>query len=63
MNNGGYRTECTLQLTGQNVVDMIITDLAVFDRSDRQSSFRLVECAPGVAVEQIRAQTEANYEE
>ena len=40
--------ECTLPLTGKNVVDMIITDLAVFQRPTTISPFRLVELAPGV---------------
>ncbi len=39
--------ECTLPLTGRNVIDMIITDLAVFQRPDHASPFRLVELAPG----------------
>ena len=40
--------ECTLPLTGKNVVDMIITDLAVFQRPDHDSPFKLMELAPGV---------------
>ena len=40
--------ECTLPLTGKNVVDMIITDLAVFQRANHMSPFRLIELAPGV---------------
>ncbi|HEY6869341.1 MAG TPA: 3-oxoacid CoA-transferase subunit B, partial [Novosphingobium sp.] len=39
---------CTLPLTGKGVVDMIVTDLAVFQRPDHASPFRLIECAPGV---------------
>ena len=38
---------CTLPLTGRNVVDMIVTDLAVFRRDDHGSPFRLVELADG----------------
>jgi 3-oxoacid CoA-transferase B subunit len=55
--------ECTLPLTGKNVVDMIITDLAVFQRPDHGSAFRLVECAPGVTPDEVRAKTTAKYEE
>ncbi|MEP6869590.1 MAG: 3-oxoacid CoA-transferase subunit B [Novosphingobium sp.] len=58
-----FRKHCTLPLTGANVVDMIITNLAVFERTDRQSSFRLVETAPGVSRNEIRARTEAHHEE
>ena len=53
--------ECTLPLTGKNVVDMIITDLAVFHRPDHHSPFKLVETAPGVGAEEIAAKTTAHY--
>ena len=54
--------ECTLPLTGQNVVDMIVTNLAVFQRPDHDSPFRLVELAPGVTADEIAAKTTARYE-
>jgi 3-oxoacid CoA-transferase subunit B len=54
--------ECTLPLTGKNVVDMIITDLAVFQRADHDSPFRLIELAPGVTEEEVAAKTTAEYE-
>ena len=52
---------CTLPLTGKNVVDMIITDLAVFQRLDHASQFRLIETAPGVTAEEIAEKTTAHY--
>ena len=52
---------CTLPLTGKNVVDMIITDLAVFKRDDHDSPFKLIEIAPGVTAEEIAAKTTAHY--
>ncbi|MBP8234048.1 MAG: CoA transferase subunit B [Rhizorhabdus sp.] len=52
---------CTLPLTGKNVVDMIVTDLAVFQRPDHQSPFRLIETAPGVTAEEIAGKTTAHY--
>jgi 3-oxoacid CoA-transferase B subunit len=55
--------ECTLPLTGKNVVDMVITDLAVFQRPNHDSAFRLIEIAPGVTAEEIRSKTTAHYEE
>ena len=55
--------ECTLPLTGKNVVDMIVTDLAVFERPDHNSPFRLVELAPGVTREEVREKTTARYED
>jgi len=54
--------ECTLPLTGKNVVDMIVTDLCVFQRPDHDSPFRLVELAPGVSAEDVAAKTTAAYE-
>src|SRR5689334_22134728 len=54
---------CTLPLTGKNVVDMIVTDLAVFQRPDHDSDFRLVELAPGVTRDEVRSKTSANYNE
>ena len=52
---------CTLPLTGRNVVDMIITDLCVFQRPDHDSRFKLVELAPGVTAEDIAAKTTAHF--
>ncbi|MEG3179910.1 CoA transferase subunit B [Sphingomonas sp. LT1P40] len=54
--------ECTLPLTGKNVVDMIVTDLAVFQRVDHDSPFRLIELAPGVTEDEVAAKTTAAYE-
>jgi len=55
--------ECTLPLTGKNVVDMIITDLAVFQRPDHDSRFKLIQLAPGVSAEEVREKTTAQYSE
>jgi 3-oxoacid CoA-transferase subunit B len=52
---------CTLPLTGRNSVDMIITDLAVFSRTDHDSPFKLIEMAPGVTADEIAAKTTAHY--
>ena len=54
---------CTLPLTGVGVVNMIISDLAVFQRADHSAPFKLVECAPGVTPAEIRAKTTAHYVE
>jgi 3-oxoacid CoA-transferase subunit B len=52
---------CTLPLTGQNVVDMIVTDLCVFQRPDHQTPFKLIELAPGVSADEVAAKTTAHY--
>ena len=52
---------CSLPLTGKNVVDMIVTDLAVFQRADHDSPFKLVELAPGVTADEVAAKTTAHY--
>jgi len=52
---------CTLPLTGRNVVDMIITDLAVFQRADHTAPFRLIEMVPGVTLDEVMAKTTAKF--
>ena len=56
-----FKTRCELPLTGTNVVDMLITDLAVFSRPTRQDPFELIELAPGVTAEEVRRKTPAKY--
>ena len=51
---------CTLPLTGQNCIDMVITDLGVFVREGEPRRFRLKEIAAGVTVDEIKAKTEAD---
>ena len=54
---------CTLPLTGRRCVHRISTDLCVFDvdRDREPRELDLVELAPGVTVEEIRAKTEAAF--
>ena len=54
---------CTLPLTGARVVDMVISDLGVFEIS-RKGPERLVltELAPGVTLDEMREKTEAAFE-
>jgi 3-oxoacid CoA-transferase subunit B len=53
---------CTLPLTGAGVVDMVITDLGVFTIDKKGThGMTLIELAPGVTKEEIRAKTEADY--
>jgi len=56
-----FKPRCELPLTGSNVVDMIITDLAVFSRATRKERFTLVETAPGISVDEIRSKTPARF--
>ncbi len=52
---------CTLPLTGAGVVDMVITDLGVFKTGRKGTALTLLETAPGVTVDDIRANTEAEF--
>jgi len=54
--------ECSLPLTGQAVVDMVITDLCVFERSRSGQRFRLIELAPGVSAHEVREKTQAIFD-
>ena len=56
-----FKRHCELPLTAANVVDMLITDLAVFSRATRQDVFRVLEMAPGVTPAELRAKTPAQY--
>ncbi|MCF6267191.1 MAG: 3-oxoacid CoA-transferase subunit B [Desulfuromusa sp.] len=47
---------CTLPLTGKNVVDLIVTDLAVFS-VDEKTGLTLTELAPGADLEMIKEKT------
>lgn len=51
--------ECSLPLTGKACVDMIITDLAVFEVGD--NGLDLIELAPGVSADEIKEKTEAPF--
>jgi 3-oxoacid CoA-transferase B subunit len=56
-----FLSQCQLPLTGRNVVDMIVTDLCVFQRPDHASPFRLTELAPDVSAEEVAQKTAASY--
>jgi 3-oxoacid CoA-transferase subunit B len=52
---------CTLPLTGKACVDMIITDLAVFDVARHGGGLTLREIAPGVAEHELESKTGAPF--
>jgi 3-oxoacid CoA-transferase subunit B len=51
--------ECSLPLTGKACVDLIITDLAVFEINDE--GMVLLELAPGISEDEVRAKTQATF--
>ncbi len=50
---------CTLPLTAEGVVDLVITDLAVFGYPNGQLT--LLELMPGATIEEVRGKTAANF--
>ena len=50
---------CTLPLTGAGVVDIVVSELGVFDI--RPDGVVLVDLAPGVTLDEIRSKTEASF--
>ncbi|MGG0790861.1 MULTISPECIES: 3-oxoacid CoA-transferase subunit B [Bacillaceae] len=51
--------ECTYPITSTRSVDLIITELAVFEVIDKQ--LKLIELMPGITIEEVRAKTEADF--
>jgi 3-oxoacid CoA-transferase subunit B len=53
---------CTLPLTGAGVVDLVITELAVFTlERGNPDGMTLIELAPGVTADEVKAKTDADY--
>jgi 3-oxoacid CoA-transferase subunit B len=48
---------CALPLTGAGCVDMVITDLCVFDLDRTGGGLKLIELAPSVTLEEVKAKT------
>jgi 3-oxoacid CoA-transferase subunit B len=53
--------QCDLPLTGAGVVDMVITDLAVFTIDRKGGGMVLIERAPGVSLDELKEKTGADY--
>jgi 3-oxoacid CoA-transferase subunit B len=54
--------KCALPLTGERVVDMVVTDLAVFTIDKHGSGgMALIELADGVTLDEVKAKTEAEF--
>jgi 3-oxoacid CoA-transferase subunit B len=52
---------CTLPLTGSACVDLVITDLCVFEVDRHGGGMKLIEMAPDVALDEVRQKTEAEF--
>ena len=53
---------CTLPLTGQKVVDLVVTELGVFSVDRGKSPLTLLELAPGVTLDEVKARTGTPFE-
>ncbi|MFT3685605.1 MAG: CoA-transferase [Phycisphaerales bacterium] len=54
--------QCSLPLTGKNCVDMVISEVGVFEFDRAKSRFVLTEIAPGLTVDEVKAKTEAVFD-
>jgi 3-oxoacid CoA-transferase subunit B len=54
--------ECSLPLTGRGVVDLIVTDLGVFEVNRGKIPLTLLELAPGVSLDEVKARTEPDFQ-
>ena len=50
--------ECSLPLTGKACVDLLISEVGVFSFED---GLTLIELAPGLTVDEVKARTEAEF--
>jgi 3-oxoacid CoA-transferase subunit B len=53
--------KCTLPLTGSACVDLVITDLCVFEVDRHGGGMKLIELAPDVTLDEVRGRTEAEF--
>lgn len=56
-----FKKACSLPLTGKGVVDLLITELGVFEIDRKGAGARLIQLADGVSLDDIRARTEAEF--
>jgi 3-oxoacid CoA-transferase subunit B len=54
---------CDLPLTGAGVVDLVVTDLAVFSVTRGKAELKLIELATDVTLDEVRARTGASFTE
>jgi 3-oxoacid CoA-transferase subunit B len=59
--NSKFKQACSLPLTGKGVVDLLITDLGVFEIDKAAGKAALIELASGVTLDEITAKTEASF--
>ncbi|MGO4739235.1 CoA-transferase, partial [Bosea sp. 2KB_26] len=52
---------CTLPLTGAGVVDLVVTDLCVMACDKAKGGLTLLELAPGVTLDEVKAKTGAPF--
>ena len=57
-----FKRACSLPLTGKGVVDLLITDLGVFEIDRKGGGSKLIELASGVSLDEIKSKTEARFE-